>query len=148
MATASGNEKSDAKGLTGVWRLVAFDVEDQATGERQPRFGTIPKGRLVLQENGLMIVILTAESRTAPKTDEDRVESFNTVIAYSGRYRVDGDQLSTDVDIAWNEAWVGTAQLRWYRFVDSRLRLSSAWAPSAFDPTMTVRGILEWEREG
>jgi len=139
--------ESAANRLTGIWRLVAFELEDQASGERRPRFGTKPNGRLMLQDNGLMIAILTAEGRKVPKTDEDRVDAFNTVIAYSGRYRIDGDRLSTDVDMAWNEAWVGSAQVRSFRLVDSRVQLFSDWGPSPFDPGKTVRGILVWERE-
>lgn len=147
MTKTTGSGQPDVKGLTGMWRLVAFDLEDQASGERGARFGTKPNGRLVLQENGLMIAILTAEGRTVPKTDADRVNAFNTVIAYSGRYTIDGDRLSTDVDIAWNEAWVGSAQVRSFRYIDSRIQLFSDWGPSPFDPTKTVRGILVWERE-
>jgi hypothetical protein len=131
----------------GTWRLLSFDYEDQVTRERGPIFGTRPKGRIVLLDNGLMMAILTAEGRPVPKTSEDRVVAFNTVIAYSGSYTVQSGQLSIDVDISWNEAWTGTVQLRAYRFVDSRLQLISAWAPSPFEPNRIGRGILEWERE-
>jgi hypothetical protein len=142
-----GHKNINDSELVGAWRLVVFESEDQATGSRRPMFGTKPKGRLVLLENGLMIAILTAEGRADPRTDEDRVKSFNTMVAYSGRYRADGERFSTDVDISWNEAWVGTAQIRSYRFVNSRLQLISAWAPSMVDPKVIGRGILEWERE-
>ena len=131
----------------GIWRLVSFDYEDQATGKREPRFGTMPKGRLMLLENGLMMVILTAEGRPIPITKEDRAAAFNTVIAYSGKYTVQGVQLNIEVDISWNEAWVGTMQSRSCCFIDSRLQLISAWALSPFETDRIVRGILEWERE-
>jgi hypothetical protein len=136
-----------AGALVGTWRLVSFDVEDQTTSGRQPIFGPTPKGRLVILENGLMMAMLTAEGRLIPKADEDRVKAFNTMFAYSGRYKIQGDQFSTDVDISWNEAWTGTAQVRSFCFVGSRLQLISAWAPSLLDPSRTARGILEWERE-
>ncbi len=94
-----------------------------------------------------MIAILTAEGRDDPKTEENRVESFNTMVAYSGRYKAAGGKFSTDVDISWNESWVGTEQVRSYSFVGSRLQLISAWSPSMVAPNMIGRGILEWERE-
>ena len=147
MTAASEGGAHGAKGLAGTWRLAAFDLEDQASGARQPRFGAKPSGRLILHENGLMVAILSADGRKVPKTDEDRAKAFNTVIAYSGRYRIDGDQLSTEVDIAWNEAWVGTAQFRSYRFLGSSVEFISPWGPNAADPTKNVRGILVWERE-
>jgi hypothetical protein len=133
--------------LIGTWRLVSFDYEDQAAGTRGPRFGTRPKGRLILLENGLMMAIVTAEDRPKPKTNADRAMAFNTLIAYSGKYTVQDSQFSIDVDISWNEAWTGTLQIRSYRFVDSRLQLVSAWSPSPFEKDRTVRGILEWKRE-
>lgn len=131
----------------GIWRLFSFDYEDQVSGVRSPRFGTKPKGRLFLLENGLMMAILTAEGRTIPMTNEDRAMAFNTVIAYSGKYMVQDGKLNINVDISWNEAWTGTVQIRSYRFLDSRLQLTSAWAPSPFEPNRIVRGIMEWERE-
>ena len=139
--------QTSVSSFVGVWRLVSFDYEDQVTGNREFRFGTMPKGRLILLENCLMTVILTAEGRPIPKTNEDRVEAFNTVIAYSGKYTIQDAQLNINVDISWNEAWVGTLQIRSICFVGSRLQLISAWAASPFEPDRIVRGILEWERE-
>jgi hypothetical protein len=131
----------------GIWRLVSFDYEDQISGEHSPRFGTMPKGRLLLLGNGLMMAILTAEDRPIPTTNEDRAMAFNTVIAYSGKYTVQDGKLNINVDISWNEAWTSTLQIRSYHFVNSRLQLTSAWAPSPFEPNRIVRGIMEWERE-
>ena len=139
--------QTSVSSFVGVWRLVSFDYEDQVTGRRVLRFGKRPKGRLMLLENGLMTAILTAEGRKIPKTNEDRAEAFNTIIAYSGKYTIQNAQLNINVDISWNEAWVGTLQIRSVGFVDSRLQLISAWAASPFEPDRTVRGILEWERE-
>lgn len=141
MQEASGNV------LVGIWRLVSFDVEEQAKAKRKPAFGITPQGRLVIASNGIMMALLTAEDRPAPQNREDRAKAFDTMIAYSGRYRIDGEQLITDVDLSWNEAWTGTAQVRFYRFIGAHLQLISAWAPSPVDPNRITRGILEWERE-
>jgi hypothetical protein len=32
--------------------------------------------------------------------------------AYGGTYKFDGKTVEHDIDIAWNEAWVGTKQMR------------------------------------
>jgi hypothetical protein len=55
--------KNDDSSIIGTWRLVSFDAEDRATGERWPTFGKTPKGRLMLMPDGYMMVILTAEGR-------------------------------------------------------------------------------------
>jgi len=141
----SGNACPNA--LVGAWRLVSFEAEDRATGERRSPFGVHPKGRLLLLENGLMIAILTAEGRPAPGGDLERARAFNTMVAYSGRVTIEGDRLSTAVDISWNEAWVGGPQLRYFRLEGSTLELRTDWAPSPFDPNAVGRGVLRWERE-
>lgn len=122
--------------------------EDRATGAKRPLFGVAPKGRLVILESGQMITIVTAGDRTAPTTDTERAKSFTSMLAYSGKYSIQNDQLTTHVDICSNEAWVGTEQSRAFRFEGSRLQLITAWGPNPFDPATVVRGISEWEREG
>ncbi len=70
------------------------------------------------------------------------------MISYSGIYRLEADKFVTKVDIAWNEAWTGTEQVRFYKLQGDRLDIISAPAPSvtiAGNPI--VRGILTWERE-
>lgn len=136
----------DRAKLVGVWNLVSFDVEYQDTNERKPQFGEKPKGYLVLLPEGRMMAILTAEGRKIPKTDEDRLAAFRTMIAYSGNYRLEGDRFVTKVDVAWNEAWTGTDQTRFYKFEGPRLLIVSAWLPHVNEPGRTVRGILTWER--
>jgi hypothetical protein len=133
--------------LVGMWRLVSFDVEAQATGKRKPAFGNAPKGRLVLLANGFMMLFITAEGRRSAKTDEEKIDGFNTMIAYSGKYSVEGENFITDVDLAWQEAWTGAKQTRTYRFIGPRAQFTSSWAPSLFDADKIVRGILEFERE-
>ena len=145
MATARNNEAD----LVGKWRLVSFDAEDRDTGERWPTFGKAPKGRLILLPEGTMMVLLTAEGRAAdtPKTTEERAKAFTSVIAYSGKYRADGESFITDVDLSSVEAWVGAKQVRTFRLVGRRVQFTSAWAPSPFDSRRTTRGIIEFERE-
>lgn len=133
--------------LVGTWRLLSFETESQDTGERRPFFGPAPRGRLVVLPDGMLFVIITAGGRQAPKSAEERAGAFGSMVAYSGRITVTGDQLNTLVDIAWNEGWVGTAQCRTFHLSGSRLELVTAWAPSPLAPERIGRGILEWERE-
>jgi hypothetical protein len=95
----------------------------------------------------MMMAILTPSGRSMPNTSEERALAFQTMIAYSGPFRVEGDQLLTSVDITWNEAWGNTVQARTIRLTEPHLNLTSAWAPSLADPTQIVRGILSWVRE-
>lgn len=137
-----------ANPLVGTWKLIAFHGEDQASGDLRPMFGDRPSGRMILLDNGFMTAILTAGDRAAASSDADRLQLFNSLISYSGRYTVrDDGAFVTDVDVSWNAAWVGTAQTRFCRFEGNRLHVVSAWAASPFDPRTQWRALLEWERE-
>jgi len=81
VASPSGSGSTCPNALVGAWRLVSFETEDRANGERRPPFGVHPKGRLLLLENGLMIAILTGEGRPAPGSDTERAQAFNTMVA-------------------------------------------------------------------
>ncbi len=140
------NRNSDSS-IIGTWRLVSYDTEDQATGERWPPFGKSPKGRLMLMPDGYMMVILTAEGRQPANTDADRAGAFKSLFAYSGKYAFGGETFVTDVDVASLVEWTGAQQVRTCRFVGSRLQFISKWAPSPFDHSRTTRGIIEFERE-
>ena len=76
--------------------------------------GKRPKGYLVLTPEGRMIGILTSDTRKPGLGDAERAELHKSMVAYSGRYRVEGDQFITTVDVSWNEAWNGTEQRRTY----------------------------------
>ena len=139
--------KNGDKSIIGTWRLVSFDAEDQATGERWPTFGESPKGRLMLLPNGYMMVILTAEGRHPAKTDAELAKAFKSIFAYSGKYSLEGENFVTDVDVASLVEWTGAQQVRTCRFAGSNLQFISKWAPSPFNPSRTTRGIIEFERE-
>lgn len=70
------------------------------------------------------------------------------MIAYSGRYRVEGNQFVTIVDVSWNEAWNGTEQRRTYEFKDGKLFIISAPQPSPVIPGKMSYGKLTFVREG
>jgi hypothetical protein len=37
------------------------------------------------------------------------------MLAYSGKYRIDKNKIIINVDIAWDESWNGTEQVRYYQ---------------------------------
>jgi len=90
---------------------------------------------------------MTAEGRGAPNTDDERAQALKTMIAYTGRYRVEGGNVITKVEAAWNEAWVGTEQVRAIRFDGARLYLQSPPMPHPNIGGRVVRVIVEWQRD-
>jgi hypothetical protein len=133
--------------IVGTWRLVSVRYEDQATGECTPVYGAHPKGIQIATAEGRWLALMTAEGRGVPQSDAERVRALQTMIAYTGRYRVEGGNVVTRVEAAWNEAWVGTDQIRAVRFDGDRLLLQSPPMPHPNINGRVVRVIVEWQRE-
>ena len=132
--------------LIGNWKLVSHQliVENEEPVEY---YGKRPKGYLVLTPEGRMIGILTSDTRKPGLGDTERAELHKSMIAYSGRYRIEGDQFITTVDVSWNEAWNGTEQRRTYELNDGRLSIVSASQPSRVVAGKTDYGKLVFVRE-
>jgi hypothetical protein len=133
--------------IVGTWSLVSVVYEDQATKERTPIYGEHPKGIQIATPEGRWLALVTAEGRPIPKTEEEQAQALKTMIAYTGRYRVENGKVITKVEAAWNEAWVGGEQVRNIRFEGDRLYIESPPMPHPNINNKTVRVIVVWERE-
>jgi hypothetical protein len=133
--------------IVGTWSLVSVVYEDTATKERTPIYGARPKGIQIATAAGRWLALMTAEGRTIPKTDADRAQALKSMIAYTGRYRVEGGRVITKVEAAWNEAWVGGEQVRHIRFEGDKLFIESPSMPHPNINDKTVRVIVVWQRE-
>jgi hypothetical protein len=132
--------------LVGTWRLTSWVTEDIESRARSPLNGERPRGYLVFTPEGRLIVVMTGEGRKTPQSDEDRVSAFNTLAAYTGKYRIEGDRFIAKVDVAWNEGWTGSEQTRLYRMDGDTLHLESVPAPSLTSGRL-VRNIVTWKRD-
>ncbi|MGO9566602.1 MAG: lipocalin-like domain-containing protein [Desulfomonilaceae bacterium] len=117
----------DPSKLVGIWKLLAYEVEVQATGQKGPVMGQNPTGYIIFTPDGRVMSVLTGEGRKAAKTIEDRAELLNTLVSYTGMYRVEGDKWITKVDVAWNPEWVGTEQTRSFAVEGERLQVVTPW---------------------
>ena len=134
----------DASRLAGVWQVNTVELEYQASAVKEYPRGKSPTGFLIFTPDGRVTALLTNEGRKAPATDQDRSDLFNTMVAYSGKYRIEGDKWIAKVDVAWNPALLGTEQARTFRFVGERLQEITPWVPRG-DRGM-ARSTLTWER--
>jgi Lipocalin-like domain len=133
--------------IVGTWALVSVVYEDIATGERTPVYGEHPRGIQIATPEGRWLALMTAAGRAIPKTDADRAQALKSMIAYTGRYRVENGQVITKVEAAWNEAWVGGEQVRNIRFAGDRLYIESPPMPHPNINDKVVRVIVVWQRE-
>jgi hypothetical protein len=101
----------------------------------------------VFGTDGRMMAYLEAGGRKAPKTLEERSAAYQTLVTYTGRYRVEGDKWITTIDGAWNVEWVGTEQERSFALDGARLNVLAQWNPNALYGGRVTRGHLTFVRE-
>ena len=136
---AQASFADDGSKVVGIWKLVAYDAESQSTGAKEPVMGQNPTGYAIFTPEGRVMFCLTGEGRKVPKTTQDRAELLNTLIAYTGIYRVEGDTWITKVDVAWNPEWVGTEQKRSFTVEGDRLQVVT---PPGVRPNWPEKGVM------
>ena len=144
---ALADDKSDRAAIVGTWKLVSVVYEDQATKERTPVLGEHPRGRQIATTDGRWLALVTAENRPVPTNEAERARALQSMIAYTGRYRVEDGKMITKVEAAWNEAWVGGEQTRFIRFEGDRLFIESPPMPHPNVNNKVVKVIVIWDRE-
>jgi len=138
-----------AEDLYGTWRLVSWRRRLLDTGETVEAFGKAPRGFLSYGRDRRVFFIMTKEARAKSEdltrlTEREKAELYNTMIAYSGTFTFDGKAAIHNVDVSWNEAWTGTAQVRNLRLDGHRLIMSTN--PQAGSDGQRVVGVFTWEK--
>jgi hypothetical protein len=143
---APPRKQTGAAELVGTWKLKSCFMEDVETKERKAVWGERPNGTLILTAAGDWIVVQTSECRKAPQSDDDRCAAFRSLLAYSGKYRIDGQKILIDVEISWDESWTGTEQVRLFSLDGNQLHIEAAPQRYANLGDSVMRAVLIWER--
>jgi hypothetical protein len=138
---------SNNEALVGTWRLVSCFMGDVETNEQKLVWGKHPNGFIVMTSECRWIVIQTAEGRTAPKTDEDRAAASRSMLAYSGKYRTEGNKIVINADIAADESWNRKEQARYFKIEGDQLHIEAAPQRYANFGDRLMRAILIWVRD-
>jgi hypothetical protein len=137
------------KSLVGTWKLTGWTV--RVVGETQDKepFGPNPKGRLVMTPDGYWTVIITGANRHAARTAEEKVALFDSVLAYSGKYTIEGDKITIRVDMSGNEVFTGPNQIqtRFFKIDGQQLIVRTPEINSAALPGKKIIGTNIFERE-
>ncbi len=130
--------------LVGVWKVLSFQIEFEDGGERDEPYGAPPIGYVVLTEQRLTAII-TSPKRTM---DQSGADLFDSMMAYSGRYRLQGDDcFITTVDSAWSPAWLGSEQVRHFKIDGEVLSVTGLFRDNPKYPGRRARGVLIGRRE-
>jgi hypothetical protein len=137
----------DVSRIAGCWILKSCHVERVDTGERMLPYGESPRGTLIMHESGRMAAVITPRDQVMPASDADTAKIYGQLIAYSGRYRLEGNRFVTDVDVSWLPAWVGTAQGRTFDLRQNVLEIVSDPTTSPLAGGAQIVAVLTWVRE-
>jgi hypothetical protein len=129
--------------LVGTYKLVSNDL--RLDGEPIKPMGKSQHGYLVITPK-VMISFFTADERKIGATTEAKAALLDTLTAWAGPYRAEGNKITIDIDTAWTEVWRGKPQVRTYEFDGKRLTLIVAPQPSATQPGKTLTSRSVWEK--
>jgi hypothetical protein len=136
--------------LLGTWKLVSWSVEVMDTGEKFSRFGAHPSGFLQFTPGGRMFAILTAEERRPIETDADQIAAFESLVAYTGQFRIEEDRIITTVDVAADPDAVGKESLRYFDLTGDTLTVRTppfrSSKPSLRLGDRPLQSLLVWTR--
>ena len=131
--------------IVGTWKLVSTEQTlKDGTTRPYPWFGPHAKGFLMYARDGYMCADLVNPDR--PKwvdpnqpTTEEKAAATDGSFAYCGRYEIDvkQDRLIHLPEVATDPGYVGSRQIRPYKFEDGRLVLS--------DVETQRPGVLRWK---
>lgn len=136
--------------ILGTWKLVSTkETMKDGTTRPFPAFGPHAKGFLMYQRDGYMCAVLTNPDRfewadPAHATPEEKIAAAAGTFAYSGRYEIDVKQerIIHLPEVATNPGYVGSRQIRPYRFEGHRLVFSDV---EKDDPSV-ARWKIVWEK--
>ena len=145
---AQQEEATRAK-LLGTWKLVSVSSEEVPSGVKTPLLGSNPSGYINYGSDGRMMVLIVRGDRKKPEgnlaTPSEGHALFKSMTAYAGTFNINGDKLTHNVDISWNETWTGTPQSRLLKFEGNHLILSTPLSPDPVNGKMSIRSLV-WEK--
>ena len=139
------------KDLYGTWKMVSQSQKVLDTGEVRAGRGKAPNGYITFGSDGRMMGVIVNEKRPKPEsvakiTDQQRVELFNTMNAYAGTYKLQGNKLTYNFDLTHNEV-PARASVREIKIEGRRLTMVNESAPATADGKM-VQTTTVWEKVG
>jgi hypothetical protein len=144
-AAASGDT------LAGRWKLLAAeDLRADGSVARLP-WGARPIGSIVVEDGSCYLQIMSSDvpvfaAGDAAILDRMKAALLSTYIAYAGPCVVDEGEgkVTLTVEAAWRPDYVGTEQVRYFRFENGRLLFGPAPNSIRFgDERLTRRLTLE-----
>jgi hypothetical protein len=129
---ASFNTKDQ---LVGTWRLVSASSTSSTGGRNETPYGPGPSGLLTYSEDGRVTALISYGGRKAlsvgggPSALEEQAEAFKTFLAYAGRYTLNGEKVTHQIEISSIQNYVGKDLVRRIKFQDDQIILITPPTP-------------------
>ena len=109
--------------------------------------GNHPSGYVIFTAEGRLSFTLSAEGRQPAESTAERAALQSSLIAYTGTYRLENNRWITQVDVAWDPAWVGSEQIRFFSISDDLLTVHTPWRMMPNWPERGLtRSIVRFQR--
>lgn len=108
---------TNAQRIVGHWRLRSF-TEQQPDGSWADALGPNANGSISYWPDGRMQVLIGAADRPRLRGEweaipaVDKARCLDRMVAYAGRYSVNGDQVLHHVEVCWIPNWEGRDLVR------------------------------------
>jgi len=119
---------ADAQPIQGRWKLLAAeDLRADGSVARLP-WGKSPVGTIVVQGGHCYVQIMSSDvpsftAATPSVSEQMSAALLSTYIAYSGPCAIDeaAGKVTLKVEAAWRPNYVGTEQVRFFRFENGKM---------------------------
>jgi hypothetical protein len=134
---------NDASTLIGTWKQLTGTMVEEGGGERKSNLSAAPNGYVNFSADGRLMLLSTDSARKAPAgqvpTPGEAEALYRSMIAYAGTYKVEGNVVTYDLDVSWNESWTGTKQVRYWEVNGDRLTVTT---PEIVNPLTGKRSVF------
>lgn len=103
--------------VVGSWRLISSEASTVHDGEIETIVTQHPEGYIMFTPWGRMMTVCVSgpgdkRKLPMPTCQEDFSDLWKRMLAYTGTYRIEGDEVITNVEVSWYPHWAGTEQRR------------------------------------
>jgi hypothetical protein len=129
--------------LVGTYKLVSHIPEVDGTPSQH--MGKAPDGYLVFTPTRF-ITLVTAENRKFGTSVADKAALFDSMVAYAGTYRVEGDKVILTSEVSWVPPRSGVGSVETFQLSGNRLTKTLGPMPWPRDPSKTIIRREVWEK--
>ena len=112
--------------LVGTWKLVSASSTTSKGERNEAPYGVDPAGFLTYTGEGRVTSLISYGGRkplSIAATTEEQAEAFNTFLAYTGRYTVNGEKVTHHIEVSSIQNYVGKDLIRSVNFHGNQITL-------------------------